>query len=116
MLLIATASAPRPSAGTSEAVSSSARPPHFVVEIAPGAVRSLVKTRPALLTIVSLAVSSVTHLDVSDLVCGPGRAALLAPVGGSLLDRSSLGACQALRSDVRDRANALPARGVHLLE
>lgn len=49
------------------------------------------ETWTALLTIVSLGVSSATYLDVSDLACDPSRVASQAPVGGSVLDRSSLG-------------------------
>lgn len=57
------------------------------------------QTWTALLTIVSLAVSSVTYLDVSDLASDPGRVASQAPVGGSVLDRSSLGSGRALPSN-----------------
>ncbi|GAC69408.1 hypothetical protein GS4_24_00560 [Gordonia soli NBRC 108243] len=57
------------------------------------------ETWTALLTIVSLGVSSVTHIDVSDLACDPGRVASQAPVGGIGLDRSSLGGSRALPSN-----------------
>lgn len=44
----------------------------------------------ALLTIVSLAVSSVTHLDVSNLACDAGKGGVTGAGRGSVLDRSSL--------------------------
>lgn len=69
------------------------------------------ETCTALLTIVSLAVSSVTHLDVSDLACGPGRVASQAPVGGGAGSTGRRSAAVGRwRAVARDRASALLAR------